>query len=185
MIPLKEAKQIILPNHHWQEIVEHGRRKLAGEYLEGESKIKRAYGLVAGVENGDILKVTLIVPIKRNVRDQGPYKSFMDEVMETYAVPSVTPFSERGWVMDPKELKACYDRCDQEDFLVFGTYHMHIVPWEHDPVRDTPTRLDTVLAEKSNLFTFIVSMVDLERPVIRAFYEAVIEKEVPISIIDF
>lgn len=83
---------------------------------------------------------------------------------------------------DPKELKELCDRCDREKLIVFGTYHTHLVPWEHDPTRDTPTFLDTILARNSNLFSFIVSMVDIDCPRIRAFYEGSKEKEVSILI---
>jgi len=83
---------------------------------------------------------------------------------------------------DPEELKQCYEACDQEGLMVFGTYHMHVVPWKDDPLRDKPTQLDRVLARNSQLFSFIVSMVDMARPTIRGFYEALEEREVPILI---
>ena len=182
MIPLEQIIQIILPDSAWQELLEHCKRKLAGNYLPGESRGCRAYGLVAGTQNGHTLNVERILPVKRNVRDQEPFKTYMDKMLEQHAVPSKTPFSRRGWVTDPEELKEHYDQCDQEKLLVFGTYHMHVVPWEHDPTRDTPTRLDAILARNSNLFSFIVSMVDMAHPRIRAFYEGLTEKEVPITI---
>jgi hypothetical protein len=83
---------------------------------------------------------------------------------------------------DPEELKMCYDFCDERNLLVLGTYHMHIVPWEKDPLRDTPTVLDTVLTKDSGLFTFIISMVDPRHPSMRAFYEGIEHREVPIEI---
>jgi len=184
MISLDQAQEIICPESKWQEVLEHCRRKLAGDYLEGESRMPRAYGLVAGIQTGSALEVERVLPIKKNVRDQEPYKGFMDKVMKEHAVPSKTPFSKRGWMTDPEELKRCYEACDQEGLMVFGTYHMHVVPWKHDPLRDKPTKLDGVLARNSQLFTFIVSMVDMTRPRIRAFYEALEEREVPILIQD-
>ena len=66
--------------------------------------------------------------------------------------------------------------------MILGTYHVHLIPWEDDPLRDTPTRLDTILAENSNLFSFILSMVDATQPRLRAFYEGVKEQEVPVLI---
>jgi proteasome lid subunit RPN8/RPN11 len=182
MISLEEAQRIDCPESKWQEILEHCKRKLAGHYLSGESRMPRAYGLVAGVQHGPALEVERILPIKKNVRDHEPYKPYMDRVMEQYAVPSKTPFSQRGWMTDPTELKACYEECDQEGLMVFGTYHMHVIPWKHDPLRDTPTQLDRVLARNSQLFTFIVSMVNVALPRIRAFYEALEAREVPILI---
>lgn len=182
IIPLDQAQKIICPESKWQEILEHCKRKLVGNYIQGESRMPKAYGLVAGKQHGPALEVERILPIKKNVRDQEPYKMFMDEVMKQYAVPSKTPFSMRGWMTDPAELKACYEECDQEGLMVFGTYHMHVVPWEHDPLRDRPTQLDRVLARNSQLFSFIVSMVDIARPTIRAFYEALEASEVPILV---
>ena len=184
MIPFEKVAQIILPGPSWEEIMEHCKRKLAGNYLPGESRIQRAYGLVAGTQHEHTLNVERILPVKKNVRDQEPFKTYMDKMMEQHAVPSKTPLSGRGWITDPEELKQCYDRFDQERLVVFGTYHMHVVPWEHDRKRDTPTQLDTVLAQHSNLFSFIVSMVDIAHPRIRAFYEGLKEKEVPILIED-
>ncbi len=182
MIAFEEISQIILPDRLWRQIAEHCKRKLEGRYLDGESRVRRAYGLVVGTQNGHTLNVERILHVKKNVRDKEPYKTHMDKIMAEYAVPSKTPLSKRGWITDPEELKECYDWCDQEKLIVFGTYHMHLVPWEHDPVRDTPTRLDTILARNSNLFSFIVSMVDITRPRIRAFYEGLGENEVPIII---
>ena len=157
-------------------------RKLAGNYLNGESRVRRAYGLVAGIQDEDTINVERILQIKKNVRNTEPYKSYMDKMMEQYAKPSKTSLDRRGWITDPEELKECYDKCDKEKLIVFGTYHMHIVPWENDPIRDTPTHLDSILARNSSLFSFIVSMVDVTRPRIRAFYEGSVEKEVPIVI---
>lgn len=182
MISLEQAQKMICPESKWQEILDHCKRKLAGDYLQGESRMPRAYGLVAGIQHGPVLEVERILAIKKNVRDQEPYKTYMDKIMKQHAVPSKTPFSKRGWMTDPTELKACYEQCDQEGLVVFGTYHMHVVPWENDPLRDKPTQLDRILARNSQLFSFIVSMVDMARPRIRAFYEALEAREVPILI---
>ncbi len=182
VVAFDQIKQIILPNTNWEEILEHCKRKLAGDYLRGESRIRKAYGLVAGIQNDDILTVAGVFPLKKNVRDEEPYKTYMDRMMEEYAMRSKTPFSLRGWITDPQELKELYDRCDQEGIMLFGTYHMHVVSWERDPIRDTPTLLDAILARNSNLFSFIVSMVDITHPRIRVFYEGLREKEVPILI---
>jgi hypothetical protein len=178
----EQVKQIILPEPLWQEIITHCKRKYEGHYLEGESKTGRAYGLLAGNQDQLILNVKRTFPFKKNVRDQEPYKTYLDNLMEQYAVPSKTPLSGRGWITDPEELKATYDACDQERLTVFGTYHAHYVGWEHDPMRDTPTLLDTVLARNSNLFSFIVTMVDMKHPGIKAFYEGSPDREVPIVV---
>ena len=182
MTSLAQINRIILPDSNWQEIVAHGRRKLAGDYLPGESKGKRAYGIIAGSQKEKQLEVALVLPGKKNVRSEEPYKTYMDRLMTQHAVPSKTPLSKRGWVIDPLEVKECYDICDRENLIVLGTYHMHIVPWEGDPIRDTPTHLDGVLARNSCLFQFIISMVDINNPIIRAFYEGLGEKETPVVI---
>jgi hypothetical protein len=182
MVTFEQVKQVILPEALWQQIVEHCKRKHEGQYLNGESKTGRAYGLLAGTKDQHTLKVQRLFSFKKNVRDQEPYKTHMDLLMEQYAVPSKTPLSSRGWITDPEELKACYDACDQESLTVFGTYHAHYVGWKHDPMRDTPTLLDTVLARNSNLFSFIISMVNLAHPGIKAFYEGSPEREVPIIV---
>ena len=179
---LNDIDQILLPQEKWEEIISHCKRKLTGEFLPGESRVKRAYGILAGVQKGRDLKVKLVLPVKMNARNQEPLKTYMDTVMTEHAVPSTTPLSQRGWITDPEELMECFNLCDRENLQIFGTYHMHIVPWEGDPIRDTPTLLDTVLAKESNLFSFIISMVDIEKPSMKAFFEGVIDNETPLVI---
>ncbi len=57
---------------------------------------------------------------------------------------------------------------------------MHRVSWKHDQERDTPTRLDTILGKGSRMFMFIVSMVNPDEPVVRAYFEGNHDLEVPI-----
>ncbi len=180
MSELSRVTSIILPLSQWDEITAHGRRKMAGEFLEGETPVRRAYGMVTGRIDGTSALVYRIVPFKKNARSVEPLKSYMDKMMERYAIPSKTPMEQRGWITDPEELLQCYDFCDQEGLVALGTYHMHTVAWDHDPLRDTPTRLDRVLAANSGLFMFVISFVQPAQPVIRAFYEGDIEQEVPV-----
>ena len=180
MNDLSNVRKIELPESLWQEVKLHCQRKLRGEYLPGETKVKRAYGLLAGRLEDDVAIVEKLFFFKKNARMKEPLKSYMDDIMERFAVPSKTPLSKRGWITDPAELRECYHECDIKGLCALGTYHMHVVPWDHDPTRDTPTRLDTVLAEKSRLYCFIVSLVDADNPIIRAYYEGNKEKEVPI-----
>jgi hypothetical protein len=77
----------------------------------------------------------------------------------------------RGWVAHPDEIRSAELACDAAGATIFGSYHMHRVAWSHDPIRDTCTELDTRLAEGSGLWMLILSMVDPERPVLRAFFE--------------
>ena len=178
----QRVDKIILPAGLWEQIIAHCNRKLAGDFLPDETPVKRAYGILAGVTEGDNLLVRRALPVKKNGRDREPLKSYMDRIMAEHALPSTTPLSRRGWITDPEELMQCYDLCDRDNLEVLGTYHMHIVPWEGDPIRDTPTRLDTVLARESNLYSFIISMVDVEQPTIKAYFEGVLEQETPIVI---
>jgi hypothetical protein len=177
-----DIDQIVLPPVKWDEITAHCRRKLAGDFLPGESRVKRAYGILAGVQKERQLHVRLVLPVKKNARNDEPLKTYMDTVMTQHAVPSTTPLSKRGWITDPAELMQCFAQCDRDNLQIFGTYHMHIVPWPGDPIRDTPTLLDTVLAKESNLFSFIISMVDIDKPSMKAFFEGVIDQETPIII---
>ncbi len=182
MKELQDAGRIDLPAPLWQEILAHCRRKLAGDFLPGETPVRRAYGILAGSLAGDVMTVQRVLPVKKNARGVEPFRSYMDAVMAEHAVHSTTPMEQRGWITDPEELMECFRRCDDEGLLVFGTYHMHIVAWQGDPKRDTPTRLDTVLASGSNLVSFIISMVEPERPSMRAFFEGRPDREIPINI---
>lgn len=177
-----EIRLIRLPGSVWDTITAHCRRKLTGEFLPGESPVKRAFGILAGVRLGDELHVRQVLSIKKNARNVEPLKSFMDKLMEQHAVPSTTPMDQRGWVTDPQEFKQCMDVCQREGLTMFGAYHIHVVPWPGDPLRDTPTGLDAVLVKGSTRYSFIISMVDPERPIIRAFYEGETSAETPILI---
>jgi len=178
----QDVDQITLPDTLWEDVVNHCKRKLAGDFLPGESEVKRAYGILAGTCKERTLTVELVLPVKKNARNQEPLKTYMDTMMTEHAVASTTPLSQRGWITDPEELMGCYEQCDKQNLQIFGTYHMHIVPWKGDAIRDTPTVLDTVLGKDSNLFSFIISMVDIENPSIKAFFEGVLEKEIPLII---
>ncbi len=180
MTQLAQAERILLPDTIWQEIIAHCKRKIAGEFLPGETEVNRAYGMLTGSVSDTTVSIERVLTLKKNARNVEPLKTYMDSVMIQHAKPSTTPLGKRGWITDPEELKACYDECERDNLQIFGTYHIHIVPWKGDPLRDTPTYLDTILAKNSNLFTFIVAMVDISRPSIRAFYEGDINKEIPL-----
>ena len=71
---------------------------------------------------------------------------------------------------------------DQAGSVLLGGYHMHRVAWDHDPSRDTCTEIDTRLADSSGLWVFILSMVDPDNPVLRAFFEGHNDKEAPVRL---
>ena len=86
-------------------------------------------------------------------------------------MPSETPLAGRGWATDPRELLAADLAFDAAGSVLFGGYHMHRVPWKHDPLRDRCTEVDRDLAAGSGLLMFILSVVDPDRPILRAYFE--------------
>lgn len=175
-----EFDHILMEDDQRQHLVDHCQRKLAEKFLAQEAAEQKAYGLVAGrCVDGEVI-VVRCVPLLKNARANDRFKPLMDQAMYEFAVPSVTPMDRRGWVADPDELLTKVKEFNHEGLRLIGTYHMHRVAWKHDPIRDTPTKLDTILGAKSRLLMFIISMVDPARPIIRAFYEGHPEAEVAI-----
>ena len=84
------------------------------------------------------------------------------------------------------------DAATSEDFAAFedGVYAYSIrgpnrkVALRGDPLRDTPTTLDTILGAGSEMLIFIISLVKSEKPRIRAFYEGKPDREIPIVVKD-
>ncbi len=163
---------VLLPEGCRAAIVEHCRRKLALDVQPGEAAERKAYGLLAGTVSNGAARVAHVLPLRKNARGSGHFKRMMDAAMQAHAVASETPLDRRGWVADPRELFDALRAFQARGWQLIGTYHMHRVAWEHDPLRDTPTRLDHHLAAGSGLFVCIVSMVTPERPRLRVFYEA-------------
>lgn len=164
-------------------LLDHCRRALEA-FEHGETEEGKAFGLLFGTVSDQLIDIAGCYALERNVRSESPYKEYIDRVMIEHAVPSVTPLDKRGWVADPAELFSRIKECREHGQELVGTYHMHRVGWRHDTKRDTPTRLDGVLAEKSGLIMFIVSMVEPASPIIRAFYEGVMEREIPIQFVE-
>ncbi|MGH3977535.1 MAG: hypothetical protein ACRDRZ_00805 [Pseudonocardiaceae bacterium] len=183
MRTLDQVREIVVPAVWYAQLVQHARRKLAGEYLPDEEAAPKAYGLLGGRFQAQRMVVTLVFPLRRNLRHAAAYKSHVDQLMDEVAVPSETPTDKRGWVSDPTEVLAAERECEARDSVLFGSYHMHRVAWDHDPKRDCCTELDTRLAEDSGLWAFILSMVDPDRPVLRAFFEGHNEREAPVRIV--
>jgi hypothetical protein len=183
-IVLKKGSRVIFPAGQLDTVYEHCRRKLSENYLANESPEQKAFGLIAGYQADLDLTVVQCLPLMKNARQVEPYKKFMDRVMVRHAVPSETPFSKRGWVADPEELMNKTKALHQKKFLLLGIYHMHRVAWPGDPLRDTPTTLDTILGAGSEMLIFIISLVKSEKPRIRAFYEGQPDREIPIVVKD-
>lgn len=182
MSAVEQVREIVLPEALYAQLVEHARRKLSGRYLPDEEAAPKAYGLLGGVIRDERIEVTRVFPLRRNLRQAAQYKSYVDQLMAEFAVASETPLERRGWVSDPAEVLAAERECESCASVLIGGYHMHRVAWERDPKRDRCTLLDTRLAAGSGLWMFILSMVDPDRPVLRAFFEGDNEREVPIRI---
>lgn len=176
----RPSGQIDFPQPVWEELITHCRRKLARDFLPDEPHEPKAFGLVAGVINPELIAIKQVFPLLRNARGQSPYREYMDKIMERHAIPSETSLEKRGWVADPAELLRIRRECQGQGIVLLGTYHMHRLAWEHDRERDTPTGLDTILARGSAMYMFIVSMVAPAQPVMRAYFEGIQTLETPI-----
>jgi hypothetical protein len=179
-----EKIQLILPKRHRQTILDHCHRKLSGRFLAEEEQNRKAYGLLAGETGAELITVKACLPLLKNARSTEPHRGFMDRMMQEHAIESETPLAKRGWVADPAELTGAVSQFKTQGLSLIGSYHMHRVAWERDKDRDTPTTLDTILGKDSRLIMMIISMVDPNRPTIRAFYEGREDREIPITIID-
>lgn len=171
---------IVFPENLRQVILEHCYRALDAFHRDRTEEGK-AFGLVFGTVSDKIITVANCFSLSTNVRSQPPFKEYIDQAMKEHAVLSQTPLDKRGWVADPAELFDRIKACRSNGQVLLGTYHMHRVGWEHDPTRDTPTRLDSVLAKESGLLMFIISMVKPAHPIIRAYYEGKQDKELGIK----
>lgn len=178
-----QIQSIQLPILLWNEMVSHCRRKLQGDYLPGEGPSPKAFGLVGGTVAGTVMTIARVIPLLKNARDSGDQKCVVDKAMDLHAIPSETPFDQRGWVAEAAELDAALITLQTHGIRLLGNYHMHRVAWSHDAVRDTPTELDTILGDASRMFMFIISMVNPTAPRIRAFFEGIKDLELPVEII--
>ena len=182
LLALDAVEELVFPEHLYRELVGHARRKLERRYLPGEEQAPKAYGLVGGRVLGAAAEVTHVVPLMRNLRYEPAVKSLVDRVMAEAAVPSETPLDRRGWGANPAEVLMAERRFDAAGATLLGGYHMHRVPWEHDPDRSTCTEVDTRLADGSGLWVLILSMVEPDRPVLRAYFEGRNHAEAPVRV---
>ena len=168
---LERIREIHMGSAHYAKLLAHARRKLLGDHLPGESAERKAFGLLAGRIEGERARTTDVVPLARNLRHEALHREQIDALALALAVPSETPLERRGWLADPKELLAAQRACDLAGTEIFGSYHMHRVGWPDDPRRETCTALDEALARGGGLWMLVLSMVDPDRPVLRAFFE--------------
>lgn len=181
---ISNIRQFVLPKQVYTEIIKHALRKVRKEYHADEHPEPKAYGLIGGHTEGDKVRIIGSYPLKKNTRGAAQHKEKMDTQMQAYATPSVTPMEERGWIADADEVWEAVEQFSNKGGLLVGNYHTHRVAWEHDPVRDTCTKIDRQLAKGSGQWVFIVSVVDPDKPILRVFYEGVNEKEATITIQD-
>lgn len=168
---LAAVREIVLPRPLHAAVVSHVVRKFTGYYVDGEHHEQKAFGVLAGDQRGETVYVRAVFPLITNMRYDPHQRVWLDEVVNDHAIPSATPLDQRGWVADPRELMAVEEICENTGWVVFGNYHTHRVPWAHDQLRDTCTRLDRELAADSGQWTFICSAVDLHQTRLRAFFE--------------
>jgi hypothetical protein len=180
---IEKSDRINLLQDCFDTMLNHCRRKLLGEFLPGEDRNLKAFGLVAGRKEGRTITVSRCFPLLHNARQSEAHREYMDQMMADHAIPSVTPFADRGWVASPDELTEVLRRCRELELVLVGSYHMHRVAWPHDQIRDTPTTLDTLLGRDSRLVMFILAMVDPASPKLRAFDEGDATREIPIHYI--
>jgi hypothetical protein len=177
------GSRVIFPQANYLAVLDHCKRKLSGNYLAEESRERKAFGLIGGYRSNSDLIAEKCFPLLKNARSSSPYDKHMDSMLAEHAVPSETPLSKRGWIAEPEEYLDRIKLLQQKGMILLGTYHMHRVAWPDDPLRDTPTKLDTVLAADSKMLMFIISMVNTEQPIMRAFYEGQSEKELEIKVV--
>ncbi len=180
--PLAQVREICLPPEQHATLLDHARRKLGGEYRPGETCERKAFGLLAGHVDDGHARTTAVIPLARNLRHEDPYREQIDALAQALAVPSQTPLQRRGWLADPSELIAAQDACDRAGTIIFGSYHMHRVGWSADLRRDTCTALDEALARDRGLWMFVLSMVDPDRPLLRAFFEGDNDREARVAL---
>ncbi|MBW3606881.1 MAG: hypothetical protein KY463_00765 [Actinobacteria bacterium] len=177
---LAQIREIHLAPAHHRTLLDHARRKLCGGHLRGETAEAKAFGLLAGRIDGERAETSAVLPLARNLRHEPPYREQIDALVHALAVPSQTPLERRGWLADPRELIAAQEACDRAGTVIFGSYHMHRVGWPADPRRETCTALDEALARDRGLWMLVLSMVDPDRPVLRAFFEGDNDREAPV-----
>jgi hypothetical protein len=182
LLDLATVTHIRMAEDLHETVIEHGRRKVAGVHMPGETPERKAFGLLAGAAIRHCAEITHVFPIPRNVRAKPPFKDDIDELCFELAVPSETPLEQRGWLIDPQDLFAVQQTCDAAGVALVGSYHTHRVGWDTDPVRDGCTALDQELARGTSLWMFVLSLVDTEHPILRAYFEGDNDREARIVV---
>jgi hypothetical protein len=180
VIDVASVSEVLFPRDLYGAFVEHCRRKFRAEYEPGEHHERQAFGLLGGAveRGGERIVISHVFPLIRNMRHSELYADDITALMEKIGPGSAEfPNCARGWVSNPRELMAAERTCDRSGSVLFGNYHMHTMSGD----RCTPA--DRQLGEGNSMWSFIVSMVDTERYIVRAYYEGRNEREAPIRFI--
>lgn len=179
----QRINEIHFPKEQYCKLIEHCLRKLNGGYLAEETKEQQAYGLIGGKIFKQVLLIGMVVPLYKNFRKDRSIKKHMDNIVSKYAIPAKTPIEERGWIASPSETIGVLKMLQQENLQLVGTYHMHhLLSWNGDGERDKPTELDRNLAKDTELFMFIIGMINPQKPIIRTYYEGCVNQEIQVII---
>lgn len=174
--------KIKISERNIKKIEYHCIRKLSKIYEENETKEQQAFGVIIGKQNKNVLQITEVIPLKVNYRYNNQVSEKMNNLIEKYAISGGLNIEERAWVSNPIEIVDILSKISSNEKFI-GTYHMHHdKSWKGNYPRQIPTKLDTILAEKSGLYNFIV-YINLENHEnsVRAFYESKVEKEIVID----
>ena len=148
-IEIKRAEiKVYIPNKVYDELIRKCREVLEAK-RRGEipaDKNPKVFGALIGQKYPDHIEVKDAQIFVRDLRQEEPYKTYMDEMVYKYSRPCpYCNIEDRGWVADPQEVKQIETEASKAGFEVLGYFHMHSCP---DPKVDMSqvSRLDIELA---------------------------------------
>jgi hypothetical protein len=109
----------------------------------------KAFGLVSG---SDLYHPKGLHPCKTNLRNEPEWRPLFESFGDFYKDPDL------GFVISHPEVKAVLESIDARQEAFIGVFHSHRF------LRAEPTKLDLFLSSDSNLFSYIVSVVDPSNP---------------------
>src|SRR4051812_37922564 len=84
-LELFDVSAIRIGHAQWEAIVGHARRKLEGDYLDGETAEQQAFGLLGGHVHGGAIETTGVFPLLRNLRHDPRIGSAVDATVHDLA----------------------------------------------------------------------------------------------------
>jgi hypothetical protein len=109
----------------------------------------KAFGLVSG---SDLYHPRALHPCKTNLRNEPEWKPLFESFGDFYKDPDL------GFVISHAEVKAVLEAIDARQESFIGVFHSHRF------LCAEPTKLDLFLNSDSDLFSYIVSVVDPLNP---------------------